>query len=78
MSANHATWDVERMQEAVAPMDRASAIGFLRRRPGSAEGHLMLMQRSPDGSPPNYPAAVDDLEAYGHYLVAFARAVRDK
>ena len=78
MSMRTESWDTQRMLEAIAPMDRASAIGYLRRRPGSTEGHLALMQRSPDGSPPNYPAAVDDLEAYGHYLVAFAQTMRGK
>lgn len=70
--------NIEQMQADVAPMDRAGAIGYLRRRPGSVEVALDRLTRNPDGSPSDYAAAVDALEAYGRYLAAFADAIRDK
>lgn len=74
------SWDraAEQMQRDLAPMGRAAAIGYLRRRPGDVEALLDRLQRAPDGGVTDYPAAVEDLAAYGRYLVAAAEALRSK
>lgn len=70
--------DIARMRADVADMSRAAAIGYLRRRPGNVEALLDRLTQTPDGQPPNYVAAVDDLAEYGAYLVAAAHAIREK
>lgn len=69
---------VERMRAAIAPMSRREAIGYLRRRPGATGALLAALVHAPDGGPPDYPAAVASLRAYGAYLVAAADMLEGK
>jgi len=70
--------NIERMRADLAPMGRGAAIGYLRRKPGDVEVLLSRLEHAPDGSAPDYAAAVDALAAYGAYLCAAADAIRDK
>ena len=70
--------NIDRMRADVAPLGRGAAIGYLRRKPGNVEVLLDRLTRAPDGSVPDYAAAVDALAAYGAYLCAAADAIRDK
>src|SRR5690606_37520964 len=71
-------WGIAQMRADVAPMTRAAAVGYLRRRPGDAFALATALLHTRAGEPANYAAAVHELRSYGQYLAAFADAVEGK